>query len=263
MGFDLGILRRFLRAMPGLAALSAAVALTACAPVETAAPQASAEMAAAKLGTKWGEGIDSSVSTVKLKRNSTAPLSVTGLRYGATPVQGTRLRDIKLAEGRVAMRVLRENGTVWPMAQVGTGLRLQGQDGARYTLEYRNLSKTQTYEIVATVDGLDVLNGEPGTYSNRGYILRPGETVGISGFRKSRAEVAAFRFSNVADSYAANSRNGSPQNVGVIGTAVFAVETPPPFRGNPPPASCGAEPDPFPGSAGQQRYAPPPCRKDF
>ena len=54
----------------------------------------------------------------------------------------------------------------------------------------------------------------------RGYIVYPGETLEIDGFRKSESKVAAFEFSGVSDSYA-NLRHGDTRNVGVIGLAVF------------------------------------------
>jgi len=41
----------------------------------------------------------------------------------------------------------------------------------------------------------------------------------VNGWRKSLEEVAAFYFTALPDSYAA--RTGRPQNVGVIGVAVF------------------------------------------
>jgi hypothetical protein len=47
-------------------------------------------------------------------------------------------------------------------------LSIVGRKGMRYVLEFRNLSG-RTYEVVATVDGLDVMSGQPGSTSNRGY----------------------------------------------------------------------------------------------
>jgi hypothetical protein len=72
---------------------------------------------------------------------------------------------------------------------------------------------------VATVDGLDVIDGQPGSFEKRGYLVAPWSTVEIDGFRRSEDEVAAFRFGRVRDSYAA--KRGSDRNVGVIGVAVF------------------------------------------
>ena len=70
-----------------------------------------------------------------------------------------------------------------------------------------------------TVDGLDVINGKPGTTESRGYVLLPFATLEIEGFRQSTSAVAAFRFASVSESYAA--QTGSARNVGVIGIALF------------------------------------------
>mgnify|MGYP006207740587 CR=1 FL=1 len=47
----------------------------------------------------------------------------------------------------------------------------------------------------------------------------------IEGFRKSNSAVASFTFSKPADAYAANSDNGSIQNTGIIGTAIYQVKS--------------------------------------
>ena len=76
------------------------------------------------------------------------------------------------------------------------------------------------FEAVVTVDGLDVIDGRPGSLAKRGYLLQPFATVDIDGFRQNLDEVAAFRFGSVRGSYAAS--KGSDRNVGVIGVAVFS-----------------------------------------
>ena len=57
-------------------------------------------------------------------------------------------------------------------------------------LVYTNRSATP-YEIITTVDGLDVLSGKPGSRSHNGYMLQAGAVLRIEGFRKSAEEVAA------------------------------------------------------------------------
>src|SRR5690606_13380182 len=49
--------------------------------------------------------------------------------------------------------------------------------------------------------------------------------VRIEGFRTSLTDVATFRFSSVADSYAG--RKGKARNVGVIAVAIFEEQAPP------------------------------------
>jgi hypothetical protein len=65
-------------------------------------------------------------------------------------------------------------------------------------------------------------------------VLAPGQSAEIAGWRKSLEEVAAFYFTRIGDSYAA--RTERPQNVGVIGVAVFNEYVPPT-----PPAQIGAQ----------------------
>jgi hypothetical protein len=96
---------------------------------------------------------------------------------------------------------------------------VMGALGARYTLRVVNHTGRRI-EAVASVDGRDVVDGRGADFHNkRGYIVPAWGSVDIDGWRLSRAQVAAFRFSSVADSYAA--RTGSAREVGVIGVAVF------------------------------------------
>jgi len=93
-----------------------------------------------------------------------------------------------------------------------------GERGQRYLLRVRNGSGRRL-EVVASVDGRDVVDGQPAGWAKPGYLVEPYGEVTIDGFRLSEAEVAAFRFAPVADSYAA--RMGDARDVGVIGVAVF------------------------------------------
>src|SRR5437763_1314109 len=74
-----------------------------------------------------------------------------------------------------------------------------GEDGERYKIVVRNETAAR-FEIVASVDGLDVVDGKPADPSRRGYIVDPHGVLVIDGFRTSDAEVAAFRFGKVTDS---------------------------------------------------------------
>lgn len=93
-----------------------------------------------------------------------------------------------------------------------------GQYNQRYNVRVVNRTGKRI-EAVVTVDGRDAINGSPGKYSNRGYIVDPYGSVTIEGFRQSHSNVAAFRFTTPGDSYAG--RMGSARNVGVVGVAVF------------------------------------------
>lgn len=100
-----------------------------------------------------------------------------------------------------------------------------GQVGQRYSIRVRNPTPHRV-EAVISVDGLDVIDGETAAVTKRGYLVAPYADIKIDGFRVSNHQVAAFRFSSVANSYAG--RKGVARNVGVIGVALFAerVEQP-------------------------------------
>jgi len=109
---------------------------------------------------------------------------------------------------------------------------VEGLQGRRYALRLINRTDRRV-EVVATVDGLDVVDGKPGDYvRKRGYVLEPWQTYDVEGFRLDMGRVAAFRFSSVGASYAA--RTGNARNVGVIGVAFFEERRPlPPPRPRP------------------------------
>ena len=94
-----------------------------------------------------------------------------------------------------------------------------GKEGLDYSLVIRNLCRSRL-ELVLSVDGLDVMDGKAASMSKQGYVIAPGETLEIKGWRTSPGNVAKFRFSSVSGSYA-NLRHGEHRNVGVIGLAVF------------------------------------------
>jgi hypothetical protein len=101
-----------------------------------------------------------------------------------------------------------------------------GANGERYSVRVRN-NTGRRVEIVASVDGLDVVDGKPADFvRKRGYVIGPYQTYDIEGFRLDMGRVAAFRFAPVGESYAA--KTGNARNVGIIGVAFFAERVPPP-----------------------------------
>jgi len=107
-----------------------------------------------------------------------------------------------------------------PLETVSNGGRVYvvGAPGLRYSLRVHNQT-ARRYEVVASVDGLDVVDGEAASFAKRGYVVDGFGTLTIDGFRQSQDLVAAFRFGAVGESYAA--RTGDGRNVGVIGLAFF------------------------------------------
>jgi len=112
----------------------------------------------------------------------------------------------------------RDRNQVLPLYQHKSELWLPGEPGRRYALELVNLSGERLLNVVS-VDGVNVITGESAAFHQSGYVLNPGQRYDVSGWRKSQREVAVFRFTSLPNSYAA--RTGRPEDVGVIGVAVF------------------------------------------
>lgn len=180
------------------------------------------------LGTEFGEARTSRVHDVAFVRDSSRPFATATLNYNdrrgvdalaARASSRSSGRSLDAAGGAVTVSIRDSNGDPLEAVRVGDRTFVVGQAGQRYSIVLQNHT-SHRFEAVATVDGLDVINGKPGTFDNRGYVLMPFATVEIDGFRTSTSSVAAFRFAAVADSYAA--QMGSARNVGVIGVAFFA-----------------------------------------
>ena len=191
--------------------------------------------------------VQSSVHSVDLRRVTKNPLAEGVLNYSAKDYRGKKINSISLAAGKVELSVQSDNGDLFPIFRDGSNYFLQGKDGQSYRLVYKNNSN-KTLEIVASVDGLDVVSGQAASRYSDGYVLYPHDSLVIEGFRKSDDAVASFVFSNPEDSYAANSDKGSIKNTGVIGTAIFELYDP---------TQKTSEPDAFPADNG---YAQPPSK---
>jgi hypothetical protein len=179
------------------------------------------------LGTEWGETRISRVHDVTFVRESTRPFAVATLYYNDRQgvdalanlhAQRETRRDISAGGGAVTISIKDASGTPLEAVHVGDRTFVVGQAGQRYSIVLTNHT-AHRFESVVTVDGLDVINGKPGSFEHRGYVLMPFATLEIEGFRQSATAVAAFRFAAVGESYAA--KMGSARNVGVIGVAFF------------------------------------------
>ena len=100
---------------------------------------------------------------------------------------------------------------------------IAGAPGHRYAVRLANLGGERVL-VVLSVDGVNAVSGETAAPSQAGYVLDAWETADITGWRKSLDDVAAFVVTDLGDSYAA--RTGRPDNVGVIGMAVFRERLP-------------------------------------
>ena len=180
------------------------------------------------LGTSYGEHRRSSVESVEFRRaEPNTPDVVFSIRYD--DVDGVRAAaktkrsrafsdDAIQHHSGLSFALLDSGGRILPAAALGAELWAIGEPDARYSLAIAN-DTNSAFEVVASVDGLDVVDGRPADFASRGYIVDPFSSVVIEGWRTSEDAVAAFRFSSIEDSYA--ERMGEGRNVGVIGAAFF------------------------------------------
>ena len=112
----------------------------------------------------------------------------------------------------------RATGQTLPMYWHNGRWWVPGKPGNRYGVALTNRAGGRALAVVS-VDGVNAVSGDTASHDQVGYVLSPGQYAQITGWRKDLARVAAFEFTTLANSYAA--RTGRPDNVGVIGVAVF------------------------------------------
>lgn len=187
------------------------------------------------LATGWGNERTSPVTDRPFVRASSKPAGTDAVYYndaaGIQAMAGERERVQPMqtaAGGMVEWGIKGKSGFLTTYKEGYSGLLtnsyfgrrlVAGEKNSTYSIFIKNRSKS-TLEIVASVDGLDVKDGKPASFSKRGYLIDPGKSLEIDGFRTSYDSVAEFKFSSVSNSYA-NQRHGDTRNVGVIGIAVF------------------------------------------
>jgi hypothetical protein len=142
--------------------------------------------------------------------------------------------------------VYRHRGEYW----------VAGTPGARYAIRVRN-TQGERLMAVMSVDGVNVVSGETAALEQNGYVLGAGERADITGWRKSDAQVAAFEFTARANSYA--SRTGRPDDVGVIGVAVFRERAAPVPQWAPPVSRAAPRSEAEPPAREQRADATPPA----
>ncbi len=211
------------------------------------------------LGTEWGESRASHVREVTFARADEHPFAIATVYYNddegtsamASSAQraGARVDPALPMRGGLTISVVDETGAALDSLSLGGRVYVIGEAGRRYSLVVHNRTGRR-YEVVASVDGLDVIDGQAASVAKRGYVIDPWGSLTIDGFRKSQEEVAAFRFGSVAGSYAA--RTGSDRDVGVIGVALFAERGSSPWSDDELDRRRGARP------FSDARYARPP-----
>ncbi len=112
----------------------------------------------------------------------------------------------------------RTTGQVLPVYWHDGERHVAGEPGHEYEIRIRNDGYGRVL-AVTSVDGVNVITGRTASPDQSGYVVESRGRVDIDGWRKNMDEVAAFYFTDLRDSYAA--RTGRPDNVGVIGVALF------------------------------------------
>jgi hypothetical protein len=136
-------------------------------------------------------------------------LALTGLASSQSFAIG-HLADVSIVD--------RDNGETLTAHYYRGEYWVAGRPGARYAIQIRSQQGIRLL-AVTSVDGINVLSGDTAAFSQRGYVFDPWTNYGIAGWRKSDSQIAAFTFTSIPRSYAA--RTGRPDNVGVIGVALF------------------------------------------
>ena len=90
--------------------------------------------------------------------------------------------------------------------------------GSVFSVKITNQSNRRICAVIS-VDGLSVMNGKNASKDDSGYIIDAWCVETIEGWRRGSEEVAQFEISNKEESYAG--KTDRPQNVGVIGVAVY------------------------------------------
>lgn len=181
------------------------------------------------LGTEYGEQRHSPVVETAFTRRSSSPDVVLSMRYddadGITRLARSRghqgWRRARAEASGLVLSITDENFRPLDSIDIDGQHHVVGRHGDRYMLGVENHT-SERWEVVASVDGLDVIDGSPADFDERGYVLDPRTSMMIEGWRTSSSEVAAFRFGSVSSSYA--ERRGMGRNIGVIGAAFFREE---------------------------------------
>jgi hypothetical protein len=138
-----------------------------------------------------------------------------------------------------------ENRTL-PVHQHEGRYYVAGRPGTEYQIRVRNRTGDDVLAVVS-VDGVNAVNGETAHWGQTGYVLGGHQAYDVRGWRKSLQRVSAFFFTEHQNSYAP--RTGRPDNVGVVGVAVFRRNVEPAALIQEPPQQPRLQAEPWPSGA--------------
>jgi len=177
------------------------------------------------LATRYGDEVRDPMVRRSFSRDSAKPAGVDQIYYNdRSGIEAMTSYPYKTGGTRQAAGGMVEWGIKSGFGHATTyesrGKRfVVGSPGKAYSIVVKNRCRSRV-EVVLSVDGLDVMDGKPASFARRGYLIEPGDTLEVKGWRSGWDTVARFEFSSVGASYA-NRRHGDTRNVGVIGLAVF------------------------------------------
>lgn len=186
------------------------------------------------LATGYGDELKDPLRRRSFERASRKPAGTDAIYYndrsGIEAMTGYRRKVGGLqqaAGGMVEWGV--KSGFGYATTELSGGRRfVTGSPGKPYSIVVKNRSRTRV-EVVLSVDGLDVMDGKPASHAKRGYLIAPGDTLEVKGWRSGWNTVARFEFSSVVESYAER-KHGDSRNAGVIGLAVFGEKGVDPWK---------------------------------
>lgn len=143
---------------------------------------------------------------------------LTNVTFSHASCEAARGQEGEKKMRKVVIKIEDENGNQLPGVKHEGTIHVAATEGERYRIRVKNTTNKRVLAVI-TVDGRNIVDGKPGSVDGNGYVLSPYEEHAFDGWRQTDSTVAAFRFGKKEQSY--SSEMGSPENVGVIGVAIF------------------------------------------
>ncbi len=187
------------------------------------------------LGTELGHELHDPSSVASFYRKAaSSPDAVGTFHYndkeGAelmSKLEGDSVRQssgtFELIPGKLRVAVMDGSwggGTALNHYRAGQGIYVIGTPGHSYSIKLENRTSSRM-EVVVSVDGLDLLDGQPASVKKSGYIIPAKSSVVIKGMRVN-GKLFSLKFGSVSQSRASKAfGEKGARNVGVIGVACY------------------------------------------